>query len=163
MKKNILSLFLIFAIVLISGCDKAKLEEKVEKEDNEEVLHCKRTVTEQEDISTDIKYSIYYDGDYVTKTVSIEKVTSKNKDTLKQYKEAYENVFSNYKDIDYYENEVEQKGNTVSSVTVVDYRKVDVDKIIEIEGKEDNIFEDDGKVKKDTLVSFYKKYGITCK
>ena len=110
-----------------------------------------------------IKYSIYYDGDYVTKTVSIEKVTSKNKDILKQYKEAYEKVFSNYKDIDYYENEVEQKGNTVSSVTVVDYKKVDVNKIIEIEGKEDNIFDEDGKVKKDTLVSFYKKYGVVCK
>ena len=163
MKKIISSLFLIFTIVLISGCGKEKLEEKVEKEDNEEVLHCTRTVTAQEDISTDIKYSIYYDGDYVTKTVSIEKVTSKNKDILKQYKEAYEKVFSNYKDIDYYENEVEQKGNTVSSVTVVDYKKVDVNKIIEIEGKEDNIFDEDGKVKKDTLVSFYKKYGVVCK
>ena len=26
-----------------------------------------------------------------------------------------------------------------------------------------NIFDEDGKVRKDTLVSFYKKYGVTCK
>ena len=163
MKKICISLFLIVTIILITGCGKESLEEKMEKEDNEEVLHCTRNVTAQDNITTDIKYSIYYDGDYVTKTVSIEKVTSSDKNILKTYKEAYEKVFSNYKGIDYYDNKVEQKGNTVSSITVVNYKKVDVDKIIEIEGKEDNIFDDDGKVKKDTLVSFYKKYGVTCK
>ena len=47
--------------------------------------------------------------------------------------------FSYYKDIDYYDNKVEQNGNTVSSTTVVDYKKVDINKIIEIEGKDDKI------------------------
>ena len=163
MKKKSLCLLFILTIILISGCGKDSFEEKMEKKDNEKVLKCTRKVSNEDNFSTDIKYSIYYDGDYVTKTVSIEKVTSEDKDTLKQYKEAYEKVFSVYKDIDYYDNKVEQNGNTVSSTTVVDYTKVDTSKIIEIEGKEDNIFEDDGKVKKDTLVSFYKKYGVTCK
>ncbi len=163
MKKISISLFLIFTIILISGCGKETIEDKMKQEDNEKVLHCVRNVTTQDNIDADIKYSIYYDGDYVTKTVSIEKVTSKDKDILNQYKEAYEKVFSSYKGIDYYDNKVEKNGNTVSSITVINYQKVDTNKIIEIEGKEDNIFEEDGKVKKDTLVNFYKKYGITCK
>ena len=159
MKKFSISLFLIMILVLCSSCGK----EKIIKEESENVLHCTRNITAQDNITTDIKYSIYYDGDYVTKTVSIEKVTSKDKEVLKTYKEAYEKVFSNYKGIDYYDNKVEQYGNTVSSTTIVNYQKVDTNKIIEIEGKDDNIFEDDGRVKKDTLVGFYKKYGVTCK
>ncbi len=163
MKKISISLLIIFVIVFTAGCGKDSFEEKMKKKDNEKVLHCTRKVSNEENFNANIKYSIYYDGDYVTKTVSIEKVTSNDEETLKQYKEAYERVFSNYKDIDYYDNKVEQNGSTVSSITVVDYTKVDVNKIIEIEGKEDNIFDEDGKVRKDTLVSFYKKYGVTCK
>ncbi len=158
MKRISISLILIFSIILFSGCNKDN-----STEDSDKVLHCTRNVVAQDNMTTDIKYSIYYNGDYVTKTVSIEKVTSKDKNVLNKFKESYENVFLNYKNIDYYDNKVEINGNTVSTTTVVDYRKVDVNKIIEIEGKEDNIFDDDGKVKKDTLVSFYKKYGITCK
>ena len=163
MKKVTICLLFIFSIILVSGCGSENILDKVKKEDNEKVLKCTRKVSSEENITTDIKYSIYYDGDYVTKTVAIEKITSDDEEILKTYKEAFEKVFSSYKNIDYYDNEVKQKGNTVSTTTVVDYRKVDVNKIIEIEGKEDNIFDDDLKVKKDTLVSFYKKYGITCK
>lgn len=60
MKKICISLFLIFTIILITGCGKESLEEKMEKEDNEEVLHCTRNVTAQDNITTDIKYSIYF-------------------------------------------------------------------------------------------------------
>lgn len=162
MKKIGISILLVFTIILISGCGKETIEDKMKKEDNEKILKCTRNVTSQENMTTSFSYKIYYDGDYVTKTVAIEKVTSDDKEVLKTYKEAYEKVFSTYKNIEYYDNEVKQKGNTVSSTTVVNYQKVDVNKIIEIEGKEDNIFEEDLKVKKDTLVSFYKKYGITC-
>lgn len=163
MKKVNMCLLLILSIILISGCGDESILDKVQKEGNEKILNCTRTTTKQDNLKASFKYTIYYDGDYVTKAVAIEKVKSDDKDILKEYKEAYENVFSSYKDIDYYDNEVKQEGNTVSTTTVVDYRKVDVNKIIEIEGKEDNIFDDDLKVKKDTLVSFYKKYGITCK
>ena len=159
MKKIGISLFLIMILILCSSCGK---DETIE-EKNGNVLHCTRKVTAQDNMTTDIKYSIYYDGEYVTKTVAIEKITSDDKELLQQYKEAYEKVFSNYKNIDYYENKVEKNGNTVSSTTVVDYQKVDVNKIIEIEGSDDNIFEEDGRVKKDKLVIFYKKYGVTCK
>ena len=37
-----------------------------------------------------------------------------------------------------------------------------INKIIAIEGSDDNIFESDGKVKKETLTTLYKKYGTTC-
>ena len=139
MKKFSICLLLVLSVILLSGCGRESILDKVEKEDNEKVLKCTRKTTEQDNLTTSFKYSIYYAGEYVTKTVAIEKVTSEDDDILKTYKEAYEKVFSNYKDIDYYDNEVKKEGNTVSTTTVVDYRKVDVNKIIEIEGKEDNI------------------------
>ena len=162
--KKLLIFVCLLSIAICSGCEsETSLEKSVTKEKGEKVLKCTRKVSNEDNFTADIRYNIYYKGDYVTKTVSIEKVTSDDKDTLKSYKDAYENVFKNYKDIDYYDNKVEQNGNTVSSVTVINYNKVDVNKIIELEGKEDNIFDDDLKVKKDTLVSFYKKYGVVCK
>ena len=57
---------------------------------------------------------------------------------------------------------VSTTSNSVISTTVIDYNKVDINKIIAIEGSDDNIFESDGKVKKETLTTLYKKYGTTC-
>ena len=43
----------------------------------------------------------------------------------------------------------------------IDYEKVDVKKIIELEGEEDNIF-DNNKAKLSKYLEFSKKLGITC-
>lgn len=152
-------LILIISFICVGCSDDTK--NKTAKTD-ENVLHCKRKATTTDGASTSLTYSIYYDGDYVTKTVSVEKVTSDDDAILKKYKAAYENVFSPYKNIDYYDNKVTTTSNSVISTTVIDYNKVDINKIIAIEGSDDNIFESDGKVKKETLTTLYKKYGTTC-
>ena len=159
--KKVISI-LSLAIVLTLICTGCEEEKKVAKESNYNVLHCTRKSTTQDNLTTSLKYSIYYDNLYVTKTVSVEKVTSSSDDLLEKYKTAYENVFANYKGIPYYNNTVEKVGDTVTSTTIIDYEHLDYKKILEIEGEDGNIFESDGKVKKKTLVSLYKKYGAKC-
>ena len=94
-------LILIISFICVGCSDDTK--NKTAKTD-ENVLHCKRKATTTDGASTSLTYSIYYDGDYVTKTVSVEKVTSDDDAILKKYQTAYENVFSPYKNIDYYDN-----------------------------------------------------------
>ena len=91
-----------------------------------------------------------------------EVVKSKDKTILTEYKNAYEKVYSAYKNIKYYENSIEEANNRVTSTTYINYGKVDMDKIIEIEGTENNVKISDGKIKIDDWKSFAKKYGTMC-
>ena len=161
MKKSSLVFIVIFLLMVCVGCEDKKVSEPIAKEDKN-VLHCTRVAAGQDGVSTSLNYSIYYDDLYVTKTVSIEKITSDDENLLEQYKNAYEKVFEPYQDIRYYDNTVTKNGNTVTCTTVIDYEHVNTNKILEIEGEDGNIFESDGRVKKKTLVTLYKKYGAKC-
>ena len=161
--KKIISLFLvIISLFIITGCEENDTEIEVTKEKDESTLKCTRTASGMNDATASLNYTIYYRGDYVTKTVSVEKVTSDDSSVLDTYQQSYEKIFVPYKDIDYYENKVDRTSTSVTSITVINYEKVDVSKILAIEGEDGNIYDEDGKVKKDTLVSFYKKYGAKC-
>ena len=161
--KKIISLFLvIICLFIITGCEEKENIVEVTKEKDESTLKCSRTAVGMDNASASLNYTIYYKGDYVTKTVSIEKVISDDSNVLDTYQESYEKIFVPYKNIDYYDNKVDRTSDSVTCITVINYEKVDVSKILAIEGEEGNIYDEDGKVKKDTLVSFYKKYEAKC-
>lgn len=139
---------------MVVGCDSTA---------NYEMITCNKKANLSDSSTTaDLEYKIYYDKDYVMKTISTEKITSNNEEVLKEYETSYKDVFKKYKDIKYYDNTVTRKENTVTSTTIINYAKVDSKKIIKIEGKDGNIFTDNGKVKLDTLLKLYKKYGSSC-
>ena len=154
MKKIGVVVVLFFFTLMMTGCEDTS---------NYQVIKCTKQATLSDSSTTaDLEYQIYYEGDYVKKTISTEMITSSNDNTLEEYKKSYENVFKKYEGIKYYDNTVTMSGNTVTSKTIINYDKVDSKKIIEIEGDDGNIFEDDGKVKLDTLLQVYKKYGSNC-
>ena len=161
--KKMIKYFTLLIVILImcSGCEEEKNSELTKKK-NENALYCTKETSAKDNMSTSLKYTIYYKGEYVTRTVSIEKVISDDNNILEKYKTAYENVFKAYQNIDYYDNKVEKLGNSVTSTTVINYEKVDTKRLLEIEGEEGNVFDSNGKVKKDTLVNLYKKYGAKC-
>ena len=89
-------------------------------------------------------------------------ITSSDKNILKEYESSYKELFSKYKDIKYYDNTITTSNNAITSITKIDYTKVDTDKILELEGENGNIYTKDGSVKLKTLLDLYKKYGSQC-
>lgn len=154
MRKKLFFSGLLFLILLLSGCTDTS---------NYKVINCTRTASLSDNKTTvDLKYEIYYEDEYVKKTISTEQVTSSDKNTLDVYESSYKKVFDQYKDIEYYDNTVIKKDDSVISTTKIDYTKVDASKIIEIEGEKGNIFTKSGKVKLKTLLELYEKYGSQC-
>ena len=150
MKKILILVFFVSLCFLVTGC----------RNDNYQVKTCTRNVEAGENMKTDFSYKIYYKGKYVMLFESTEEIEAED-DILNKYKDAYEKVYEEYKGIDYYDHKLTLEDGKLTSKVNIDYRKVDLDKIIELEGNERNIYKD-GKVVLKKLLSFYKKAGIQC-
>lgn len=148
-KKCKIVLLIIIAIFTVTGCGS-----------KEKVINCKRNATAT-DIKANLKYKVYYKGKYVTKISSTEKISSDKKEKLDEYENAYKSIFKAYDGLKYYDNKVIRDKNSVTSKTIINYEKIDTNKLIEIEGEEDNVIKN-GKVKLTTWMSFAKKLGTTC-
>ena len=60
-----------------------------------------------------------------------------------------------------FKNTVTKTNNSVTSDTVINYGKIDTDKLLAIEGEEDNVIKD-GKVKLDDWLDFAEQFGTKC-
>ena len=149
-------LFFLISILFITGC-KSETEKEASKLS---VINCTRNAS-ADNAKVSLEYKVYYKGDYVRILNSIEKITSSSSSVLDEYEEAYKKIFSAYDGLDYYENTITRKDNSVISETTINYGKIDTDQLLEIEGEEDNVIED-GKVKVSTWISFAEKLGATC-
>lgn len=167
MKKTKFIILFIF-VLLMCGCSS---EEKVEginnslyKTDGLSHLSCTKNAEVEDDNTTvSIHYDLYYDKDEYLKILrSEESIKSTNKEILNTYEKAYNDVYSVYKGIKYYDNVVKREDGSVTSITYINYGKVDIDQVMEIEGEEDNVTVTDGKIKLSDWKSFAKRYGTTC-
>lgn len=157
MKKGIIFIFII-VILLTSGCTKNENEVSNQKLVHE---HCTRLATAKEGINVNLSYEIYYKGEVLTKLEATEEVETADVEVQNQYENAYKSIHSNYEGLKYYNTSVTKKDNKITSKIIIDYEKIDVDKLIEIEGEEDNIFEN--KIPKvDKWKSLAKSIGTTC-
>lgn len=155
MKKIVLKLSLLVLVsFLITGCGSGNIASA------DGVKICSRT-GEVNNGSSKMNYEVYYEGDYVTIIHSVEEIISDDSSVLDTYEEAYKNIFKQYENLEYYDNTVTRGDNTVISDTTINYAKIDIDKLLEIEGEEDNVIEN-GKVKLSTWLTFAKKFGVTC-
>lgn len=166
MKKNRIIIIFI-CILLLTGCSSSKETNDIDKKYDVTGLNhstCTREAyTEDSETTVDIHYDLYSDDNgYLQILESKEEITSSNSDTLTQYEEAYKSIYKSYENIEYYDNEILRTDSKVTSTTVIHYGKVDMNKILEIEGEEDNVKVEDGKIKLSDWKSFAKKYGTTC-
>lgn len=164
MKKKILLIPVI--AILLTGCtSKTASGEKISTETDTSSLKgtlvCSRNGTGLEGASVGLDYEIEYKNGYIIKLSSEEKVSSTSSEILDQYEEAYRNVFSVYDGIEYYTNEVTRDELEVVSDTVIEYDKVDIDKIIAIEGNQEGFYEN-GKMSLDKWLEFAEKFGTVC-
>ncbi len=151
MKK--LALFL-FGTLIFTGCSSSK---------EELALKCSYT----KDLNTygqiEANYEVYAKDGYVTKVNSKEYVTSDNEQLLTSYEQSlslsYLNQNAKYGG---YTNKVSIDGNKLTSVTDIDYSKVDLNQM----SKDNSIINNyvkNGKLELDGIKKIYEALGATCK
>ena len=173
MIKKISSLLLVFLFIVcfITGCETKKdTNDSDDKKDTIKSisdlssstgqLHCTRNAT-VEGGSGDFNYYVDYNGDDITYITSIDSVTITDDAKRKEYEDAYLKIDDYYVDIDHYYSKVDVSGDTVTHTVKINYEKIDVSKLIEIEGEEDNIYENN-KAKLSKYFDLAKKNGVTC-
>lgn len=149
MKKLKLLLVVLLALI-VTGCGKAE----------EKTMTCTRTLN-QDGLKMEFNYTVTYQGDYVKTVKSVEKVTSDDPTVLDTYKSAVEQLYAPYEKLDYYDTKVTIEGNTMTSTADINYEKIDVDKLIELDSANKQMFTD-GKIKVETMESVYNQVGATC-
>lgn len=154
MMKILRSSIVLVMVLLLAGCGSNS------SVSSDGVKKCTRTgiVTNG---STEMNYEVYYKGEYVVLLHSTEKIISDSSSVLDTYEEAYKNIFKQYEGLEYYDNKITRNSNSVTNEITINYEKIDMGKLLDIEGEENNVIEN-GKVKLDTWLSFAKKYGVTC-
>ena len=145
MKKAYIIIGLLLICIFISGCDSKNevvINGQTINTTNMEHKHCTRKATAT---NADVKlnYDIYYTGDVLNVLKSEEKIISTSDDVLNTYEDAYKKIHANYNGLDYYDTEVVRGDTTVTSTIMINYDKIDIDELINIEGEEDNIFRRD--------------------
>ena len=165
--KKIGIIILFISIIVLTGCEnenkskeKVIIDGKTVNTSTMEHKHCTRqgNVTNGE---VSLNYDIYYTGDRLNVLKAEEKVTSKESEILDTYENAYKQIHSNYEGLEYYDAKVERDDTSITSTISIDYDNINIDKLISIEGEEDNIFEN--KIPKvDKWIELAKKFGTKC-
>ena len=154
MMKILRSSIVLVMVLLLAGCGSNSFVS------SDGVKKCTRTGTVTNG-STEMNYEVYYKGEYVVLLHSTEKIISDSSSVLDTYEDAYKSIFKQYEGLEYYDNKITRNSNSVTNEITINYEKIDMGKLLDIEGEEDNVIEN-GKVKLDTWLSFAKKYGVTC-
>lgn len=168
MKKSRFLIILVLLAFLLSGCSNSS-ESKEEVKSNGEtvdttkmqVMHCTRSASASKGVEVKLNYDLYYTGEILNLLRSEEKIISSSEESLTLYEDAYKKIKSNYEGLEYYDQEIVRGDTTVTNTITINYDKIDVDRLLEIEGEEDNIIEN-GKAKVDAWVTLAKKFGTTC-
>lgn len=180
--KKIISLILLISIsIALVGCgnknetasktntqtvnaedyDKGYLEIPKEEIEGMEKMNCTREANGEGNSKVNLNYTLYYQGEYLQLLHSKEEIITEDKDILDEYQTAYINIYKHYENLEYYDTSVIRTKNSVINDTVINYNKIDTDKLLEIEGEEDNIIKD-GKVKLDDWLEFAERFGTKC-
>ncbi|HIS38071.1 MAG TPA: YehR family protein [Candidatus Onthousia faecavium] len=151
MKKKIkyLAVFIV-SVIFLTACGNNGVQ----------TMTCTRTMN-QNGIKTGLKYTVIYQGDYVTRVKSVETIETDSNEVLDAYQEQIESIYSPYKGIDYYEYDVSIDGDKLTSTVDINYEKIDTDKLLEIDSANGQLIKD-GKIKLSDIKSVYEAIGAVC-
>lgn len=146
-----------------SNSNSSTSENSITDQDTGEMqkLTCSREASGGTGVDVNLNYEIYYQGEYIQILHSTEQVVTDDQDTLDEYEDAYRGIYKNYEGLEYYDTTVTRTEDSVTSDTVINYGKIDTDKLLEIEGEEDNVIKN-GKVKLADWLEFAEQFGTTC-
>lgn len=151
MKKGLIVLA-VMLLVLVTGCASSK----------EEKMVCTRTSTMNK-IELDLNYQVYYQGDVVNKVQTTEKITSTSKETLATYKQAVEDLYSNFDDIKHYNYDITIEGDTLTSKTDINYSKININDLLKIDSSIEQLLNENNKISLEKITQVYESTGAICK
>lgn len=163
MKKSSILIVLLLSLLVVAGCDNEtviKSDSGKVNVDNMQHKHCVRAGTAT-GIQTSLNYDLYYTGELLNVLKSVEKVTSEDEKTLTAYEDAYKGIAKNYEGLEYYDANVVRDDTSVTNTIIINYDKIDINRLLAIEGEEDNIIEN-GQAKVDKWIELAKKFGTKC-
>ena len=178
MKKTSFIILVILISFLVCGCTKEKEETNVvesngtttikqtivDSDFNEKgtgTLNCTTKAVAAEGIDVAINYIINYKRGNILNLLSVQKIISSEQSNLDLYENAFADIEKNYSGLKYYDTSVVRDSNSVTYTININYEKIDVDKLLEIEGAEDNIIEK-GKAKLSLWLALAEKLGTVC-
>ena len=176
-KKISLSILFLVLLFVVCGCEReqsissdgtggssVQKETIVDDAFNEKgsgTLNCTTDAIAEEGIEVDIKYIIDYKRGNIMTLRSISKIISNDQSGLDLYEDAYRNIASNYRGLKHYTIKLIRDSNTVTYDTLINYKDIDVEALLDIEGEEDNIIVD-GKAKLSLWLDLAERVGTTC-
>lgn len=107
-------------------------------------------------------YKAEYKNNTVKKLTSKDQVIVEEKEYLDTYEEKLTELYEPYKNLKYYKNEIKIKGKTLTSITTINYAKIDTEKLIQIEEGNGQLIKK-GKVDIEDLEEAYRQNGFNCK
>ena len=167
MKKISISILLIVLCLYVTGCSD-NIDSVIDSEESGKIdsiddltrkkgtLLCTRSATAT-NAEPFFSYVIDYKNDEILKIHSKEGITSSVSSVLDEYKK----IANNYVNIKYYDTQVKREHDKVTWETTINYQKIDLNKLLELEGEENNII-DDGKAKLSSWLELGEKVGTTC-
>ncbi len=122
---------------------------------------CTYTTTKG-DITLKTEHSLKLNDKYVSILISKETIISNDKDFLYTYRDTLEEKYKSYKKLKYYDNDIEVFKNKLVVTTKIDYQKINIEELVNINKDNEKIFTN-GKVYYKTLKKEYEDLGAVCK
>lgn len=124
-------------------------------------LKCVTEAEAGEGIDVGLSYVIDYRRGNILKLQSTSKITSLDSNVLDGYYQAYQGISQNYEGLKHYDTSLIRDSNSVTYEAIINYDKIDTDKLLIIEGEEDNVIVN-GKAKLSLWLKLAEKFGTTC-
>lgn len=163
--KNIFTVAII-SLLLLTGCSEktdsgTEVSSKSDMTNSKGTLVCTRTATAQGDATANLSYEVSYNDGLVSVVRSTEEIISTDQSILDIYENAYKSIFKRYKDLKYYDNTVTRDETSVVSETTIQYNRIDLEKLKELENTDESIIKN-GKVALKDWLAYAEKFGTTC-
>lgn len=148
MKKFI---YIVVLILLATGCSR-----------KDGTITCTSTSNPNKEVKLKSTYIITYKNNYVKKLKTTEIITVNDKSNIEAYKNVLENSYKKYNEIKYYSNVISVEDNNLISSTIINYDKIDTDKLIKLDKNNKSIIKNK-KVMVNDIKNVYLKNGCKCK
>ena len=178
MKRNKIVLFLLIIslVFIVSGCKKDEPEiinmSNDQSGNNDNYLYnidvnasgellCTRDALMPTGMNGEFKYNITYKKGVITVFHSMERVSSNDVSKLDEYENSYNTIKDRYKDLKYYNITISRENDSITYDSVIYYNKIDFDELIEVEGNENKLY-NDNKLLLKTWYNYVKDFGVSC-